>query len=175
MRSLIMLCGGAAMLAGCTTDGNVYDMPVGDVYAKLANYRPEPSGTGPFGRLSTNVTGSGGRRIVWSASGSHGGRRCTATLVPVEESRTRIDLSCGGGGPSSGAAAGLENNMVRKAVIEMIDAKLSGRPYDPQRAQGATASSWPADVIDHGDIMDASAKAIEMDQAARAAQTGSGH
>ncbi|HYJ53221.1 MAG TPA: hypothetical protein VEW04_08610 [Allosphingosinicella sp.] len=169
MRSVILLCAGAALLAGCTSDGNVYAMPVGDVYAKLANFRPEPSGTGPFGRLSTNVTGSGGRQVVWSASGSHGGYRCTATLVPVETEQTRIDLSCGGGGPSSGAAAGLEANMIRKAVIEMIDAKLSDRPYDPQRAQGSTAAFWPADVVDHGDIRDATAKAIEMDREARAA------
>ena len=136
MRSLILLCAGAALLAGCTTDGNVYDMPVGDVYARLSNFRPEPSGTGPFGRLNTNVTGSGGRRVVWSASGSHGGYRCTATLVPVEPEQTRIDLSCGGGGPSSGAAAGLEANLIRKTGDRDDRRQAFGPPLRPAAGAG---------------------------------------
>lgn len=161
---LILVAAGA--LAGCG-NGNVYDMPVGDVYARLANYRPAPSNTSPFGRLNTTVTGSGGRTIVWSASGSHGGRRCTATLAPEGEGRTRIDLSCQGGGAGEGAAAGLATNLTRKAVIEMIDARLTGRDYDPQRAQGATAAFWPEDVIDHGNLGTATQSAMEMDRQVR--------
>ena len=160
------IAAGAALLAGCG-GGNVYDMPVADAYAKLANLRVEPSGTGPFGRLATTTTGSGGRSVTWSASGTFAARRCVATLSPVEPARTRIDLTCGGASPSSGAAAGLEINQTRKAVIELIDAKLTGRPYDPRRAQGSTAAFWPADVVDHGDIGDATAKALEMDREAR--------
>lgn len=163
-----MIAAGAALLGGCG-EGNVYDMPLADAYAKLANLRVTPSNTGPFGRLSTTTTGSGGRTVIWSASGTFASRRCVATLSPVETARTRIDLTCGGASPSSGAAAGLETNHTRKAVIELIDATLTGRPYDPRRAQGSTAAFWPEDVVDHGDIRDASAKAIEMDREARAA------
>ena len=161
----------AVLLAGCG-DGNVYDMPVGDAYAKLANLRVEPSGTGPFGRLATTTTGSGGRTVTWSASGTFAAHRCVATLSPVETARTRIDLTCGGASPSSGAAAGLEINQVRRAVIELIDAKLTGRHYDPRRAQGATAASWPADVVDHGDLRSATATALEMDREARREAAG---
>jgi hypothetical protein len=161
----------AVLLAGCG-EGNVYDMPVADAYAKLANLRVEPSNTGPFGRLDPTTTGSGGRTVTWSASGTFAARRCVATLSPVEPSRTRIDLTCGGASPSSGAAAGLETNQTRKAVIEMIDAKLTGRPYDPRRAQGSTAAFWPADVVDHGNIGDAAAKALEMDREARREAAG---
>jgi hypothetical protein len=165
-----MISGTAVLLAACG-NGNVYDMPVADAYAKLANLRVEPSNTGPFGRLHTTTTGSG-RTVTWSASGTFAAHRCVATLSPVETARTRIDLTCGGASPSSGAAAGLEINQVRKAVIELIDAKLTGRPYDPRRAQGATASSWPADVVDHGNLQDAAAKALEMDREARREAAG---
>ena len=174
MRSLIMICAGAALVAGCTTDGNVYAMPVGDVYAKLLNFRPQASGTGPFGRLNTNVTGSGGRQVVWSAEREPRRIRCTAHVRSggagadpdrPQLRRRRAEFRRG---------RGVETNMIRKRVIEMIDAKLSDRPYDPQRAQGSTAAFWPDDVIDHGDILDASAKAIEMDREARAAAAASG-
>jgi hypothetical protein len=167
-----MIVASALLLAACG-GGNVYDMPVGDAYAKLANLRVEPSNDGPFGRLHTTTTGSG-RTVTWSASGSMASSRCVATLSPVEPARTRIDLTCSGGGAGSGAAAGLETNQTRKAVIEMIDAKLTGRPYDPRRAQGSTAAFWPDDVVDHGDIGTATANAIEMDREAREASR-SGH
>jgi hypothetical protein len=156
----------AAALAGCG-NGNVYDLPVADVYARLANHRPEPSNTSPFGRLATNVTGSGGRNIVWSASGTFASRRCTATLTPVDAGSTRVDLSCSGGGASEGAAAGLATNQTRKAVIEMIDARLTGREYDPGRAAGSTAAFWPDDVIDHGNLGTATQTALEMDRQMR--------
>lgn len=165
------IAAGATLLAGYG-EGNVYDMPVADAYAKLANLRVEPSGAGPFGRLATTTTGSGGRTVTWSASGTFAARRCVATLSPVETARTRIDLTCNGGSPSSGAAAGLEINQTRKAVIELIDAKLTDRPYDPRRAQGATAAFWPADVVDHGNIGDAAATALEMDRQARREAAG---
>lgn len=166
-----MIAASATLLAACG-GGNVYDLPVGEVYAKLASLRVEPSNDGPFGRLATTTTGSGGRRVVWDASGTFATRRCEATLVPVEAERTRIDLSCGGASPSSGAAAGLETNYTRKAVIEMIDARLGDRPYDPRRARGSTAAFWPDDVVDHGDISDAAAKALEMDREAHREAAG---
>jgi hypothetical protein len=167
-----MIAASALLLAGCS-GGNVYDMPVGEAYAKLANLRVLPSNDGPFGRLNTTTTGSG-RTVTWSASGSMASRRCVATLSPVEPARTRIDLTCNGGGAGSGAAAGLETNQTRKAVIEMIDAKLTDRPYDPRRAQGSTAAFWPDDVVDHGDIGTASANALEMEREMREASR-SGH
>jgi hypothetical protein len=161
----------AVLLAGCG-NGNVYDMPVADAYAKLANLRVERSNSGPFGMLDTTTTGSGGRTVTWSASGTFATRRCVATLSPVEPARTRIDLTCGGASPSSGALAGIETNYTRRAVIEMIDAKLTDRPYDSRRAQGSTASFWPADVVDHGNIGDAAANALEMDREARREAAG---
>jgi hypothetical protein len=161
-----MMAASATLLAGCG-ESNVYDMPVGEAYAKLANLRVEPSNSGPFGRLHTTTTGSGGRTVTWSASGTFAAHRCVATLSPVETARTRIDLTCGGASPSSGAAAGLETLYTRRAVIEMIDAKLTDRPYDPHRAQGSTAAFWPADDVDHGNIGDATATALEMDREAR--------
>jgi hypothetical protein len=54
----------------------------------------------------------------------------------------------------------------------MIDAKLTDRPYDPRRAQGSTAAFWPDDVVDHGNLQDATAKALEMDREARGEAEG---
>ena len=170
---ILLVFGASAMLASCGSDGNVYDMPVADVYARLANYRPEPSNRGPFGRLTTNVTGSGGRSVTWTASGSHASRRCVVSLVPVDEARTQVDLDCGGASPSDGAAAGLALKHTRFRVIEMIDARLRGRDYDPQLAMGATASWWPADEAGQGDLATAQGEALAMERELRQAQQAS--
>jgi len=167
---ILLVLGAAALLAGCG-DGNVYGMPVADVYARLADYRPAPANRGPFGRLVSNVTGDDdGRTVTWTATGSHARRRCVATLVPLDEARTRIDLTCGGGGAGEGAAAGLAVDYSRRRVIEMIDARLTGRDYDPERAQGATAASWPADAVDHGNLATAQRDALSMERDLRQAQ-----
>jgi hypothetical protein len=75
-----------------------------------------------------------------------------------------MDVSCRGGGASDGAAAGLVVKMIRNRVIELVDATLKDRPFDPKKADGATADFWPKDVIDHGNLATAAAKALEMDR-----------
>ena len=59
--------------------------------------------------------------------------------------------------------AGLVAKMRRNSVIELVDATLRDRAYDPKRASdGTTASFWPKDVIDHGDLNSAVVQALEM-------------
>ena len=54
--------------------------------------------------------------------------------------------------------------MIRNHVIELVDATLKDRAFDPQKADGATAAFWPKDVVDHGNLATAAAKALEMNR-----------
>lgn len=148
-------------LHGPVGEANVYAMSAGDAYRKLASVKVEPSGTGPFGRLQTTVSGDGGTVVTFTASGSHAHFECTATVAPEGEN-ARVDASCGGSSPSSGAAAGLEMGLRRKAFIELLDSTLTDRLYNPERARGSTAARWPEDVVDHGDFASAVSEAHKM-------------
>jgi hypothetical protein len=163
-----LLFGGIAAIAaggfymhGPVRDPNVFNMSAADAYRTIRSTKVEPSGTGPFGRLETVVSGDGSKVVTFSASGSHASVYCTATVTP-EGDKARVDASCGGGGPSSGAAAGLEANLRRHAFIELLDSRLTDRAYDVERARGATAARWPKDVVDHGNYFDAVSKANKM-------------
>ena len=157
----------AIFLAGCDVligTPNVYKLPVARAYQKLMAVTIKPSGNGPFYRLETESSGKRNQSVEWTAKGSHAGFRCVASLTPLEAERTRMDVSCQGGGASDGAAAGLVVKMIRNRVIELVDATLKDRPFDPKKADGATADFWPKDVIDHGNSATAAAKALEMDR-----------
>jgi hypothetical protein len=171
MKAIII--GGVAVAAALWFHGplgepNVYSMSAEEAYQKLAAVQVEPSGNGPFGRLDTTVSRSATDTVTFTASGSHAYRRCTAKVTPVDGGKARIDASCDGGSAGTGAAAGLEMNLARKAFIELLDATLDGRAYDPERAMGSTAARWPKDVVDHGDYGTAVADAVKMDADARA-------
>jgi hypothetical protein len=156
---VFVLFAAAISLAGCDAlfgRPNVYKLPVARAYQKLIAVAIEPSGNGPFFRLRTETSGKPNESVEWTAKGSH---RCVVSLTPLEAERTRIDVSCKG---RDGAAAGLQTKMIRKRVIELVDATLKDRPFDPQKADGATAAFWPADVVDHGNLATAAAEALEM-------------
>ena len=164
---VLILCAAAVSLAGCDAlfgKPNVYKMPVPRAYQKLMAASIKPSGNGPFYRLETQTAGNRNQSVEWTAKGSHAAHKCVASLTSLEAEQTRVDVSCKGNSPSDGAAAGLVVKMIRKRVIELVDATLKDRPFDPQKADGATAYSWPDDVIDHGNLATAAAKAIEMDR-----------
>jgi hypothetical protein len=137
-------------------DPNVYNMPVDAAYSKLAHSAIQPSGTGAFGRLDTATVGNGSNKVTWSARGSH------ASLEPAETSKTRVTVECEGGGAGDGAAAGMVLNMRISAAIEMVDSILKDRPYDPERARGATAARWPRQEVKNGNIFAAGAEAQRM-------------
>ena len=157
----------ALSLAGCDElfgKPNVYKLPVARVHEKLMAAVIKPSGSGPFGRLEVETSGRRYVSVEWALKGSRTGNLCSASLKPLEAEQTLVDISCKDGGPSEGAAAGLYAIMIRARVIELVDATLKDRPFDPQKATGATASSWPADVIDHGNMATAATKALEMER-----------
>ena len=114
--------------------------------------------------LETETSGKRNESVECAAKGSHASLRCVVSLTPLEAERTRIDVSCKGGAAGAGAAAGLLVNMIRNRVIELVDATLKDRAFDPQKADGETAFFWPKDVVDHGNLATAAAKALEMNR-----------
>jgi hypothetical protein len=163
---VFVLFAAAMSLAGCeaiTGTPNVYKMPVARAYHKLMNVAIAPSGKGPFGRMDVDTTGDRNKVVEWTVKGSRAGPLCTASLKPQETEQTRIDVSCNALG--DGAESGLAAKMIRNRVIELVDATLKDRPFDPKKASdGTTAAFWPKDVIDHGNFGTAAAKALEMEQ-----------
>jgi hypothetical protein len=162
---VVVVCAAAISLAGCDAFGgkaDVYKMPVARAYHKLMNAAITPSGKGPFGRLEIDITGIRNQLVEWTIKASRSDPLCTASLKPVDAEQTRIAISCkGGDGPADGMLA----KLLRSRVIEHVDATLKNRPFDPGKADdGATAAAWPKDVIDHGNLGTAAAKALEMDR-----------
>ena len=158
-----VLLAAALPLAGCDElfgKPNVYKLPVARVHEKLMAAPIKPSGTGPFGRLEIETSGRRYVSVEWSVKGSRAGNLCAASLKPLEAEQTLVDVSCKE--YAGGAASGLLAKLIRARVIELVDATLKDRPFDPQKANGATAVSWPDDVIDHGNMNTAATKALEM-------------
>jgi hypothetical protein len=164
LKVLVVLAA-AMSLAGCealTGKPNVYKMPVARAYQKLMAATIKPSGNGPFHRLEIETSGKPNASVEWTAKGSQDGAICSASLKPLDAEQTRIDISCKGG---EGVTDGLMAKLTRVRVIELVDATLRDRPFDPKKTNdGSTAAFWPKDVIDHGTIGTAAAKALELER-----------
>jgi hypothetical protein len=144
---------------------DVYDMPVSQAYSLLANVKYDPlTDSGAAGGIRRTTSGNGSDKVTWTTTGSHVNRSCELKLAPFEgdAERTHVTVKCAGGGAGEGAAAGMAHNLHRNNIIERVDATLTGRPYDQQRA-GSTASRWPGDGVD-GSLGKAMGDALEMDR-----------
>ena len=127
-------------------DANVYPLSQAEAYAKLTAAHPPSDGKSAFGTQHLSASGNGESKVYWNASGTFSSTHCEAEITPEGASKSRIMAFCQGGGASDGAAAGMVSGMQRRAMIEHIDATLKGRPFDPLKAQGDTASRWPSDA-----------------------------
>ena len=136
-----MVAASALALVGCGKP-DVYPISLRDAYTRLHVVEIPPSGDGPFFRLNTAVSGNGADEVVWAASGSMAMHTCTMTLSKIAAESTHVTVTCDGGSAGSGAAAGMEHNMIRNRVIEMVDATLKGRAFNPDLAAGSTAVSY---------------------------------
>ncbi len=152
------LLGSLLALSACGKP-DVYPLSMAEAYMRLNTVQIEPSGDGVFYGLETSVSGNSVDRVTWSASDAYAAHSCLLGLKKVDVGRTQVTITCEGGSPTSGAA---EHSMVRNRVIEMVDATLTGRKFDPQLADGTTAWRWPGDG-GGGSAANAAAEAIEMD------------
>lgn len=136
---------GAAVyfFAGAPRPANVYDMTTDEAYAKLAVEQFDESyvNNQPIGGI---VKGNGHNEVNWS-NGSHNYCDIVLGTDPQWSGDTRVDVSCNGGGTGKTGIAGITHNLMRNEVIERVDALLTERPFDRQRATGSTAARWPSD------------------------------
>ena len=137
-----------------------YPLALGDAYHKLETAQLVHGHKGAFGGLETSISGNGRDQLSWKAGGTFAAFDCTLKLAPLGEARTKVAVSCDGGG--GGAATGLLMTMTRNAVIEQIDSTLKNRPYDIKLAEGGTAYRWPEDVVHHADFNESVGKAVQM-------------
>lgn len=167
LGSLFLVLG----LAACSSEQpNVYALPQADAVARLAAVTVKPSGSAAFGEMALRASKKGTDAIVWDASGNRNKYRCDLVVAPADKGGSRVGISCDGSFPAAGAGAGLVKNALRNRAIELVDATLEDRPFDPQLAEGATARGWPENGADFGSVADAAKQAVEMHEAARAAQ-----
>ncbi len=139
-----------------------YPVSMASAYNRLASTTLDLSHgrKGPFGGLSTSVSGNGHNQIEWKAGGTFAAFDCTLNLAPLGDTRTKVAVSCTGSGGD--AAEGLLMTMARNAVIEQVDSTLKNRAYDIELAKGATASRWPDDIVHHAGIHESIGNAIRM-------------
>lgn len=171
MISLRAISGNTALaisllaLSGCGKP-DVYAVSLHEAYKRLDAAEIEPSGNGVFYTLETSVSGNSADEVTWEAGGPMATYSCSMRLKKVDDTHTHVTVDCKGGSPSSGAAAGMEHTMIRGRVIEMVDAALTGRKFDPALANGVTAARWPGDGVD-GSYAAAVGTALKMDSDTR--------
>jgi hypothetical protein len=169
MKGLLLGGAFAAILAYAwfgRGDANVYPIPPAEAYSKLVAAKIQADGKSAFGRLTYSASGDGGTKVYWNGSGgTFASSHCEAEITPEGSSKSRIMAYCNGGSLSDGAAAGMVSGMQRKALIEHIDATLTGRPFDDVAARGSTASGWPSDARQpDGSYGTAVAGALQMER-----------
>ncbi|MGH6616313.1 hypothetical protein [Sphingomonas sp.] len=147
----VILAAGAAYLFLRQHPADVYPVPVATAYETLSTIKFEPPGDGATAPHVTNeISGNGVDKVIWTEKGDLATYRCDLKLaaLPGDAGQTHVFVTCGGSGAGDGAAAALTKRH-RNAVIEHVDAALSGRPFDAARAD-ITAYRWPGEGVDGG-------------------------
>lgn len=140
----------AATLTGCGREPGVVDLSVAETYQRLvASKLPDLVSNRQCGILIyVTPNGMPKQKVVWRvASSGHDMVHFTATLTPVSESRTKVDLAISSGPDGAEAYSGKQfyrrpafNQPLRPAVEEQIAALLESRPYDASRVPRGTDS-----------------------------------
>lgn len=159
--ALLLIVGGAGIyILAKPQPADEFPVDMATAYHRLASAELSHGHKGPFGGLSTRISGNGRDSLEWSAGGTFAAFDCKLALTPLGEARTKVAVSCEGGG--GGAAEGMLTTMTRDAVIEQIDSTLKGRAYDIELAKGATAYRWPEDTVHHAGFRESVGNAIKM-------------
>lgn len=149
---------------------DVYDMPMDQAYSLLKAADLGEADKPDWSSLTTSNSGNGRDKLTWKRRTSHSSQTCEIQLAPFEgdAARTHVAIDCNLNAPSAGAAQGINHRLAREANIERIDAALTGRPFDADRA-GSTSARWPGDGVD-GSYATAASTAIKMDADTRRMQ-----
>jgi len=139
-----------------------FPLTVGDAYAKLSAVSIDGTTTKFIGNMPIVAEGAGSNEVKWISDNGSAYYECLIALAPVADkpNLTKVTVNCGGGGAGSGAAAGMEHNMFRNALIDVVDATLRGQDIASSKGAG---SSWPRDGVD-GSLKKAAGDALQMEQ-----------
>jgi hypothetical protein len=155
---------------------DVYQMPLATVYDKLTHANVSGGDHGIFHQGVPTITGNGTDQVTWMGRST----TCTLKLSALDANSTKVAASCGKSDSSADGADVLSwsSGQLRNRVIEAVDATLTGRAYDPDRAEeGQTAANWPADTVDHataGEVVNNHLKQLPANMAAMNNDTTNG-
>jgi hypothetical protein len=136
-------------VASGTDDADVYPIPTQDAYVRLYSaHFPASARDGMALSANTSVSGDGRETVVWDSKSRAARFSCVLGVVGLSPAQTLVKVTCHGGGLGDNSAQRTKHNALRNRVIEMVDATLNRRAFDPQKADGATAAHWPSDDAD---------------------------
>lgn len=146
VSGLCVLILGIGYLISDRTAPDVYELPIAEVYAKLAAADLGEANKPDFLTLETSNSGNGRDRLYWEKTSSHSYRKCRIDLTEIAEepNHTHVAIACDTKSGTAGLAKDVTNVVMRAAMIERIDAALTDRPFDADRAT-STASGWPGE------------------------------
>ncbi|GAC1416908.1 MAG: hypothetical protein NVSMB69_18230 [Novosphingobium sp.] len=127
---------GSVYLFGFRPPPDEFALSRAQVYERLAAAPLHGKKDGVFGGIPVDVHGNGFGELHWDA----GGQACTLGLARLSDASTRVAVFCKG-------IDSLSAEHLRDRVIEQVDATLTGRPFDPRKADGATSYRWPAQPV----------------------------
>jgi len=141
----ILLFFGLAMLSACEPQlpPGQYRLGLHDAYERLANADFDDFESERHCGIRIHIASQGvpESTVTWQVTSS--GRRMlsfTATLTPVDDKTTKVEISISSGANGREAYDGTQqyarpavNQPVRPAIEEKIDSLLAGRAYDAKR------------------------------------------
>lgn len=144
MRSTLGLLAPLALLpvlGGCSlfrSDADVFAVSAKDAYRALAD---PVKAIQAFGTNQAGSFSNGSREVVWWQE-SYVRVECRIKLAELAADKTKVSVDCGPGAGQKLTVVPMTLAQLRDAAIEMVDATLTGRPFDPGR-ESRTASRWP--------------------------------
>lgn len=135
---VVLVCATSLASCGLPNEAGVYavDIETAERALNQSNLAKEAFG---FGRSQSFKASDS--EIVWRSI-SRDKIDCTIALSPVEPASVHIAVNCGAGPDQATAVDTVTVNLKRQDVIEMIDATLTGRPFN-REIKGETAFRWP--------------------------------
>jgi len=134
-------------LAGCGLQAppDVYPIAMADAYKLLAH---DAMAAKVFGSNVAGSAGNGSDKITWW--GEDPARiDCKIGLSAPAANQTKVSVDCGPAHLGEKHVFSMTLGQDRQAAIEMVDATLTGRPYDwNHKAQAAYR--WPDNVFEPG-------------------------
>lgn len=172
LRTLLLACTGAILLASCGEPGAVYQIPAKDMRQQLLGAKP-PSILFGSHYTTTRSYKRGDGSIVWTVSENNKPLfRFIGETEAVDDKSTKIVLSIAGptDDEDDPVAKNFEDHpqiakLYLRAMEEAIDSKLTGRKFDMSKFQAEMMAATMAEMPKiQGQIDEAVKASQEMDR-----------